>query len=295
MPERRPGSAVARRALWGDHRGGSTQGGPGAGGAEGGPLRQGVGRRPRRDREEAAAGGVHGRDRRGAPARAPHHHARGRDGRREGDHAGGHRRFRARPVARRTGGGRRAARAVQGAAGGVRPDDAVELAQRDLRPPARRGWTTRSCERRLPTPTSAALENPAFSADAPAKWKAGIVPRSVAKLKAAGVRFGMGDDAGATNGAQYFGFASHIEMASMVEAGLTPGRGDYRRDPQLGRVPEAREARHGGGGKERRLHRARRQPARRHRQYATDLDRLPAREGSRSPRVTRQVDRYSGH
>jgi imidazolonepropionase-like amidohydrolase len=67
-----------------------------------------------------------------------------------------------------------------------------------------------------------ALENPAFGADAPAKWKAGIVPRSVAKLKAAGVRFGMGDDAGATNGAQYFGFASHIEMASMVEAGLTP-------------------------------------------------------------------------
>ena len=27
---------------------------------------------------------------------------------------------------------------------------------------------------------------------------------------------------GATNGAQYFGFGSHIEMASMVEAGLTP-------------------------------------------------------------------------
>jgi imidazolonepropionase-like amidohydrolase len=67
-----------------------------------------------------------------------------------------------------------------------------------------------------------ALENPAVSADAPARWKAGIVPRGVARLKAAGVRFAMGDDAGATNGAQYFGFASHIEMASMVEAGLTP-------------------------------------------------------------------------
>ncbi len=68
----------------------------------------------------------------------------------------------------------------------------------------------------------ARLENPAIPADAPAQWKAGIVPRGVAALKAAGVRFGLGDDAGATNGAQYFGFAAHIEMASMVEAGLSP-------------------------------------------------------------------------
>jgi imidazolonepropionase-like amidohydrolase len=67
-----------------------------------------------------------------------------------------------------------------------------------------------------------ALENPDVAEDAPAKWKGGIVPRSIAKLKAAGVRFGLGDDSGATNGAYYFGFASHMEMASMVEAGLTP-------------------------------------------------------------------------
>jgi imidazolonepropionase-like amidohydrolase len=66
------------------------------------------------------------------------------------------------------------------------------------------------------------LENPKTPADAPAKWRSGVVPRGVAKLKAAGVRFGLGDDAGATNGAQYFGFGAHMEMASMVEAGLTP-------------------------------------------------------------------------
>jgi imidazolonepropionase-like amidohydrolase len=66
------------------------------------------------------------------------------------------------------------------------------------------------------------LENPNVPEDAPARWKAGVVPRGVAKLKAAGVRFGLGDDAGATNGAQYFGFGAHMEMASMVEAGLTP-------------------------------------------------------------------------
>jgi imidazolonepropionase-like amidohydrolase len=65
------------------------------------------------------------------------------------------------------------------------------------------------------------LENPNVPEDAPAKWKSGVVPRGLARLKAAGVRFGLGDDAGATNGAQYFGFGAHMEMASMVEAGLT--------------------------------------------------------------------------
>jgi imidazolonepropionase-like amidohydrolase len=68
----------------------------------------------------------------------------------------------------------------------------------------------------------ALLENPAVPADAASRWKAGIVPRGVAALKAAGVRFGLGDDTGATNGGQYFGFGSHLEMASLVEAGLTP-------------------------------------------------------------------------
>ena len=66
------------------------------------------------------------------------------------------------------------------------------------------------------------LENPKVPEDAPARWRAGVVPRGLARLKAAGVRFGLGDDAGATNGAQYFGFGAHMEMASMVEAGLTP-------------------------------------------------------------------------
>jgi imidazolonepropionase-like amidohydrolase len=66
------------------------------------------------------------------------------------------------------------------------------------------------------------LENPNVPEDAPARWKSGVVPRGLARLKAAGVRFGLGDDAGATNGAQYFGFGAHMEMVSMVEAGLTP-------------------------------------------------------------------------
>lgn len=68
----------------------------------------------------------------------------------------------------------------------------------------------------------AMLKRPETPKDAPARWKAGIVPRSVAKLKAAGVRFGLGGDIGGISGGQFFGWSSHIELASMVEAGLTP-------------------------------------------------------------------------
>jgi imidazolonepropionase-like amidohydrolase len=67
------------------------------------------------------------------------------------------------------------------------------------------------------------LKRPETAADAPAQWKAGVVPRSVGKLKAAGVRFGLGGDIGGISGGQFFGWSSHIELASMVEAGLTPG------------------------------------------------------------------------
>ncbi len=44
----------------------------------------------------------------------------------------------------------------------------------------------------------------------------------MAKLKAAGVRFGLGGDVGGISGRQYFGWSSHMEMANMVAAGLTP-------------------------------------------------------------------------
>ena len=67
-----------------------------------------------------------------------------------------------------------------------------------------------------------ALVNPDTPADAPETWAAGGTPRSVAKLKAAGVRFGLGGDVGGIGGRQYFGWSSHMEMANMVAAGLTP-------------------------------------------------------------------------
>jgi len=74
-----------------------------------------------------------------------------------------------------------------------------------------------------------ALENPRTPGDAARKWAAGPVPRSVKRLKAAGVRFVLGTDMGGGLSREhdptppYIGWSSHIEMESMVKAGLTPG------------------------------------------------------------------------
>jgi imidazolonepropionase-like amidohydrolase len=65
------------------------------------------------------------------------------------------------------------------------------------------------------------LENPKTPPDVAQRWASGAVPRSVARLKAAGVRFGLGTDMGG-GGPAYFGLSSHIEMESLVKAGLTP-------------------------------------------------------------------------
>ena len=65
------------------------------------------------------------------------------------------------------------------------------------------------------------LENPKTPPNAAAQWAAGPVPRSVARLKAAGVRFGLGTDMGG-GGPAYFGLSSHVELESLVKAGLTP-------------------------------------------------------------------------
>ena len=73
-----------------------------------------------------------------------------------------------------------------------------------------------------------ALEHAKTPSDAPQKWAAGPVPRSMRRLKAAGVRFVLGTDMGGGLSAEhdptpaYYGFSSHIEMESMVKAGLTP-------------------------------------------------------------------------
>jgi imidazolonepropionase-like amidohydrolase len=73
-----------------------------------------------------------------------------------------------------------------------------------------------------------ALENPRTPRDAPQTWATGSVPRSVKRLKAAGLRFALGTDMGGGLSLEhdptpsYLGWSSHIEMESMVKAGLTP-------------------------------------------------------------------------
>ena len=73
-----------------------------------------------------------------------------------------------------------------------------------------------------------ALENPKTPSDAPQTWANGPVPRSMKRLKAAGVRFVLGTDMGGGFSLEhdptpaYLGWSTHIEMESMVKAGLTP-------------------------------------------------------------------------
>ncbi len=67
------------------------------------------------------------------------------------------------------------------------------------------------------------LENPKVAPDAPQKWAEGPVPRNVMRIKAAGVRIGIGGDIGGiSGGGGYFGWSSHMEMAALVKSGLTP-------------------------------------------------------------------------
>ncbi len=73
-----------------------------------------------------------------------------------------------------------------------------------------------------------ALEHPQTPGDAPQTWANGPVPRSMRRLKAAGIVFVLGTDMGGGLSREhdptpaYFGWSSHIEMESMVKAGLTP-------------------------------------------------------------------------
>jgi imidazolonepropionase-like amidohydrolase len=73
-----------------------------------------------------------------------------------------------------------------------------------------------------------ALEDPKTPSASPQIWARGPVPRSMQRLKGAGVRFVLGTDMGGPLSLEhdptpaYYGWSSHIEMESMVKAGLTP-------------------------------------------------------------------------
>ena len=111
-----------------------------------------------------------------------------------------------------------------------------------------------------------------------AQTQFGIQARNLAKMNSAGVRIALGSDGNNP-------WAPHVEMADMVAAGMTRGSGDRRRDAQRRRLPAHDRYRHDRSRQERRLHRPRRQPARRHHQHAADLVGLSARRRRQPRRV----------
>ena len=102
-----------------------------------------------------------------------------------------------------------------------------------------------------------ALENPKTPRDAPQTWASGPVPRNMKRLKAARVRFLVGTDMGGPFSLEhdptpaYYGWSTHIEMESMVKAGLTPSEvitaatrdaAEFLRLDQLGTVASGKSA-----------------------------------------------------
>jgi imidazolonepropionase-like amidohydrolase len=64
------------------------------------------------------------------------------------------------------------------------------------------------------------ITDPAQIARVTAEWERLV--RGVAKLRAAGVKIGVGTDGGGQSGDQFLGWTMHTELANMVDAGIPP-------------------------------------------------------------------------
>ena len=98
--------------------------------------------------------------------------------------------------------------------------------------------------------------------------------RSVARMKAAGVKFAFGTDAGAVRD-HVHAFTDHRELDIMVRAGPDADGGDCRGDERIGRARGPHRSGRADARQERRLHRARRQSTRGHQEYAPHFAGLP--------------------
>ena len=116
-------------------------------------------------------------------------------------------------------------------------------------------------------------------------------PTTCRKMIANGARLVLGTDAGITS-RHAFGWADHHEMARWVQLGLTPAQAIVAATSRPAELLGITDIGHAGGRQERRLRRARRQPARRHPQHASDRQRLPARRDAGSRRAVGKVHRF---
>ena len=113
--------------------------------------------------------------------------------------------------------------------------------------------------------------------------------RNVAALNRAGVRLGLGTDTGGVTGGGYFGLASLVELELLVKAGLTASQAIVAATRTSAAILGLDALGTIAAGQVGGVHRARREPARRHRQHAEDLGRVPRWRGGRSRRVADEM------
>ena len=131
----------------------------------------------------------------------------------------------------------------------------------------------------------------ALAGRTPAQTKAladafGIQCRNLKKIRDAGVKIAFATDAGVD-----IAWTVHTELADMVQCGLTPAEAIVAATRTAAEVIKSDQLGMRGGREERRLHRARRQPARGDHEHAEDQQGVPARPGSRPRGAPRGVHR----
>ena len=121
------------------------------------------------------------------------------------------------------------------------------------------------------------------------RWRAGVRHRrtSESSTPLVSVRCSGSDTAG--DGNRWIGMMTLVEMENMVAAGFTPAEVIVASTRESAKVLRIDDLGTVAAGQERRLHRPRRQSARRHQERASDCEGVSSRPGSRSCGPARQV------
>ncbi len=137
------------------------------------------------------------------------------------------------------------------------------------------------------------LRNAAARVRAEAAWDR--LAAGIKRLSDAGVLIGAGTDGGGQQGDQFIGWTMHAELENLVMAGIPPGQGTRRCHEDGGRDPGPGRSWNGCARQERRFRRARRQPARRHHEHASNLRGLHAGTSGRSCGAQERLDPLNIH